>query len=200
MERNEMPHTFTVYRWNDPQTSSDYPILALAEDGVTLLSLGNYGMAFDWQLPDEIAEILAADFVPTGECLRVDLTAVRAALAETFVHGTESGSLAFDDQLALVRLQLVLGEVVPPGPAEPTADDRGPEYVVEGFGSYLRLERARDQGVPVTFMERAMLDTCVSTFAELASQWAPLLTEPPPPRYRAVAEREQAATRRLTDE
>ena len=58
---------FIVHRWNNPQTTSDYPFLALAADCSTLLSIGNYGLGFDWELPDEAQLWLEDDFAPTGE-------------------------------------------------------------------------------------------------------------------------------------
>ncbi len=76
------------------------------------------------------------------------------------------------------RLQLMLT-------SQPEAD-RGPEYVIEGFGSYLRVDRDPDTECPVALAERAMLDVCASTFAELAAQHEAKITEPPPPRYRGA--------------
>ena len=56
-----------------------------------MLSLGNYGVGFDWGIPDEAVEWLARDFAPTGESLAVDLETVRYLLDTTFAGGTEFG-------------------------------------------------------------------------------------------------------------
>lgn len=40
--------SFVVYRWTNPQTTSDYPFLAVAQDRSALLSLGDYGATLDW--------------------------------------------------------------------------------------------------------------------------------------------------------
>ena len=167
---------FTLYRWQNPQTTSDYPFLAVALDQSALLSIGNYGVAFDWGIPDEAAYFLARDFQPTGGRLAADIATVRCALDATFIGGTEFGIVTFDAQLSPSGLQLALH-------SQPD-EDRGPEYAIQGFGSYLRFHRLAEQPGPVTLAERAMLDVCVSRFAELAAECAPLLTEPPPPRFR----------------
>ena len=177
MIRTEPVTSFVVYRWANPETTSDYPFLALADDRSAVLGLGDYGLSFDWGVPDEVAHYLAHDFQPTGERLCCDLGAVRALLDRTFPGGTEFGFLTFDVGLAAVGLRLSL--------AAQTQGDQGPEYLMQGFGSYQRFYRDSEQTGPVTIAERAMLDLCVSTFAELAGQCAALLTEPPPPRYRA---------------
>ena len=44
--------TFNVYRWSNPATTSDYPYIAMAEDRSAVLSLGSYGLGFDWIIPD----------------------------------------------------------------------------------------------------------------------------------------------------
>jgi len=61
--------SFVVYRWASPQTTSDYPFLAVAQDKSALLSLGDYGATLDWGIPDEATSWLARDFTPTGEIL-----------------------------------------------------------------------------------------------------------------------------------
>jgi hypothetical protein len=178
MIRTEPFTSFAVYRWANAETTSDYPFLAVAEDRSAVLSLGNYGVCFDWGIPDEAAHYLAHDFQPTGESLTVDLGMVRYLLDSTFAGGTEFGLVTFDSQLGPSGLQLSL--------AAPTEGDEGPEYVMQGFGSYLRFYRDPEQTGPVALAERAMLDVCVSTFAELAVQCAAQLTAPPPPRYCAT--------------
>lgn len=169
--------SFTLYRWTNPATTADYPFLAVAEDRSACLSLGNYGIGFDWGIPEEAADWLAHDFAPTGESLTLDLSMVRYMLDHTFIGGTEFGLVTFDSQLGLNGLQLAL--------TAPTEADPGPEYLVHGFGSYQRFHREAAELGPVALAERAMLDVCVATFAELAAERAATVTEPPPPRYRA---------------
>jgi hypothetical protein len=163
----------TVYGWHNPETTSDYPFLAVA--GSVLLSLGNYRVSFDWDIPDDAAYFLAHDFQPTGQLLGADLAMVRTALDATFVGGTEYGIVTFDEKLCPCSLQVWLSQQLD--------EDYGPEYVIEGFGSYQRYLRHQSGCGPVTLSERAMLDVCVSRFAELAGQCAPLLRAPPPPRF-----------------
>ena len=169
------PTTFAVYRWCNAATTSDYPYLAVADDRSAVLALGNYGVCFDWGIPDEAAGWLANDFQPTGEQLTFDLGTMRYLMDATFAGGTEFGLVTFDPQLGPCGLQLSL--------ALPNGGDEGPEYVMQGFGSYQRYYRDPEQTGPVALAERAMLDVCVSTFAELAGQCEALLIEPPPPRY-----------------
>lgn len=177
---------FAVHRWMNPQTTSDYPFLAVAEDRSALLSLGNYGLSLDFGLPEEAAGWLACDFAPTHGQLGVELTAIRRLLRETFVNGVEFAVVTYDAQLIPSGLELSLGgEPDAIGADYPREYVR--EYVIEGYGSYQRLHRDTEQLGPVTLGERFMLDVCVSSFAELAAQCAPLLTEPPPPRYRTWA-------------
>lgn len=175
------PHatSFVVYRWANPQTTSDYPYLAVAQDQSALLSLGDYGATLDWGIPDEAADWLARDFVPTGEFLECDLVTMRYALAALFHGEAEFASVRFGAELSPNRLQLMLT-------CQPEAD-QGPEYVIQGFGSYLRVERDPDTVCPVALAERAMLDVCAATFAELAAQHEAKITEPPPPRYRGAS-------------
>ena len=183
MTQNQPRKLFAVHRWQNPQTTSDYPFLAVAEDQSALLSLGNYGLSIDFDLPEEAAGWLASDFIPTDGQLGVDMATVRRLLKETFVRGAEFALVTYDAKLSPSSLQLSLG-------GEHEAE--GPEYAIEGFGSYQRFYRDTEQLGPVTLAERFMLDACVSTFAELAAQCAPLLTEPPPPRYRAAARPDSA--------
>lgn len=181
MTRNEPQKLFAVHRWKNPQTTSDYPFLAVAEDRSALLSLGNYGLSLDFGLPEEAAGWLASDFAPTHGQLGVELGTMRRLLNQTFVSGAEFALVTYDAQLIPSSLQLSLcGEH---SGAEP---EYLPEYLIEGYGSYQRIYRDTEQLGPVTLGERFMLDVCVSTFAELAGQCAALLTEPPPPRYRTA--------------
>ena len=173
--RVEPPTDFIVYRWENPETTSDFPFLAVATDKSAVLSLGNYRVGFDWGIPDEVLGWLAQDFQPTSERIALDLTILRYLLDSTFPGGTEFGVVAYDYNLGPTGVQLSL--------ANPTDDDEGPEYVMQGYGSYQRFYRQSEKHGPVSLAERAMLDVCVSTFAELAAQCTAQLTEPPPPRY-----------------
>ena len=170
--------SFAMYRWANPTTTSDYPFLAVAEDRSAVLSIGNYGVGFDWGIPDEAAAWLAQDFAPTGERIVLDLATVQYLLDTTFVGGTEFGLMTFDRRLTPNGLQLSLAA----NRSVATAGE-GPEYLIQGFGSYQRFYREEELVGPVVLSERAMLDVCVSTFAELAAQCARNVTEPPPPRY-----------------
>ena len=169
--------SFVVYRWQNPQTTSDYPYLAVAQDRSALLSLGDYGVTLDWGIPEEATDWLARDFAPTGEVLECDLSSMTDALAALFHGAAEFASVRFGAELMPSELQLVL--------ASQEAADQGPEYVIQGLGSYMRMERDINMQGPVDQEERAMLDVCASTFAELAAQYTAKIIEPPPPRYRS---------------
>lgn len=64
--------------------------------------------------------------------------------------------------------------------------DQGPEYVIRGMGSYLRVERDLGTQGPVAPAEQAMLDVCAAIFTELAAHYTAKITEPPPPSYRGA--------------
>ena len=176
--------SFVVYRWANPQTSSDYPFLAVAQDKSALLSLGDYGATLDWGIPDEATNWLARDFAPTGEILECDLSQMKCALRALFPGDAEFASVRFGAELLPRELQLVL--------TSQAAADQGPEYLIQGGGSYLRVERALDTHSPVEPAERDMLDVCASTFAELAAQHTAKIIEPPPPRYRNASWRKRS--------
>jgi hypothetical protein len=179
MSQQTILTSFTVYHWTNPATTADYPFLAVAEDRSAVLSLGNFGVGFDWGVPEEAAAWLEHDFAPTGESLVVDISTVHHLLDLTFACGTEFGLVTFDDELSLSGLQLSL--------SPPAASAEGPEYLIKGFGSYERFYRNPDQRRPVALVERAMLDVCVATFAEFAGRCATTVTALPPPRYRVVS-------------
>ncbi len=166
---------FVVYRWDNPETTCDYPFLAVAEDQSAVLSLGNYQVGFDWGIPEEVAGWLAADFLPTSDRFRLDVQTLRYLLDATFPGGTEFGLVAYDHNLGAIGLQLSL--------SNPTEEAEGPEYVMQGYGSYQRFFREDERQGPVSLAERAMLDVCVSTFSELAAQCAGQIVEGAPPRY-----------------
>jgi len=44
---------FEVHLWVLPATTCDYPVLAIAQDGSALLSLGGHNLTFDWGIPKE---------------------------------------------------------------------------------------------------------------------------------------------------
>jgi hypothetical protein len=168
--------SFAVYRWSNPETTSDYPFLAVAEDKSALLSIGNYGISFDWGIPDEAVQWLEADFSPTGESLVVDCLTMKYVLDATFMGGAEFALVSFDAELAPKTLQLAL--------AAQEEADQGPEYAIEGIGNYHRFYREEETLGPVAPSERSMLDVCMSVFCVLAAQCPQLVMEPPPPRYR----------------
>jgi hypothetical protein len=176
MKQDAMKTTFDVYRWTNPETTSDYPFLAVAKDRSALLSIGNYGISFDWGVPEEAREWLAADFAPTGEHLVVDCATMKYLLDATFVGGAEFAVVSFDNDLSLKGLQLAL--------AAQEEADQGPEYSISGQGNYHRYYREPEKLGPVAPSEHAMLDVCVGVFSELAAQCPQKISEPPPPRYR----------------
>lgn len=110
--------------------------------------------------------------------MECDLAPMRQALAAAFSGHAEFASVRFGSQLAPSELQLAL--------TSQRAVDQALEYVIQGFGSYMRVERDREWQGPVEPAERAMLDVCAATFAELAAQYAAQIIEPPPPRYRGA--------------
>ena len=190
MMRNEPRQTFFVHRWTDPATTSDFPFLAVPTDQSALLSLGNYNVSLDLGLPEEAAHFLAHDFAPTGEELYLELKVMRRLLDETFLGGAEFIIVSYDQRLSPCGIQLSLctPEDEPrdePGDQPGDQSEEGREYTIEGFGSYQRFYRSREQHGPVSLPERFMLDACVSSFAELAASCAALIVEPPPPRYRS---------------
>ena len=171
--------SFVVYRWANPQTTSDYPFLAVAQDKSALLSLGDYGATLDWGIPDEANHWLARDFAPTGEILVCDVSRMKCALSALFPGDAEFAAVRFGAELTPSELQLVL--------TSQAAADQGPEYLIQKGGSYLRVERDLDMHRPVEPAERDMLDICAATFAELAAQYTTKIIEPPPPRYRGTS-------------
>lgn len=171
---------FIVHRWNNPQTTSDYPFLALAADCSTLLSIGNYGLGFDWELPDEAQLWLEDDFAPTGEVFDLDLSPIRHLLDATYVGGADFGIVNFDHALRPIGLELSL--------AEQGEADMGAEYVIHRLGYYQRFYREAARHSPVSPAERALLDTfCDSSLAYLTVECGTKITAPPPPRYRKTS-------------
>ncbi len=106
-----------------------------------------------------------------------DFSSVRYLLDATFAGGIEFGLLSFTSELKPDRLQLSL--------SRQEAADEGPEYLISELGDYLRFYRDAVKVTPVSAAEHAMLDVCVSTFADLIAAHKDLISEPPPPRYRS---------------
>ena len=171
------PTSFVVYRWVNPQTTSDYPYLAVAQDKSALLSMGDYGVTLDWGIPEEAVDWLARDFAPTGELLECDLSTVKYLVTAIFLGDAEFASIRFGVELLPSQIQIVM--------RSQAAADQGPEYLIQGMGRYLRLKRDLGTQCPVVPAERALLDVCTSAFAELAAHYTAKITEPPPPRYRS---------------
>ena len=87
--------SFVLYRWANPQTTSDFPYLAVAQDDSALLSLGDYGVTLDWGIPEEASAWLARDFAPTGEFLECDVSTMSCALTALFPGAAEFASVRF---------------------------------------------------------------------------------------------------------
>ncbi len=187
MTCEQPPTSFVLYRWTNPKTTCDYPYLAVsgavsgsagsaaARDRAILLALGNWGLSFEWGISDEASDWLAQDFAPTGESLGCDIWTVRYLLDGVFAGGSEFGLVTFDSQLRPTRLQLSLQAQV--------GAEQGPEYLLHSLGHYERVDREAGQIGAVGLGERAVLDVCMAIFTALASKYAALLSEPPPPRY-----------------
>jgi hypothetical protein len=169
------PTLFDVHRWIVSATTCDYPLLAVAQDRSAMLSLGDYSLSFDCGIPDEAQPWLAHEFAPMGETVHLDLSTVRTVVAATFPGGAEFGIVRFDDDLRIVQLEL--------GLAAQEEAEMSAEYVILGPGRYCRQWRDPDRLLPVSFTERTMLDVCVATFTELATQHGALLRLPLPPRF-----------------
>jgi hypothetical protein len=168
--------SFALHRFSNPMTTCDYPFLAVAEDKTALLSLGNYNLTFEWTISKDAALWLAHDFERTEATLLCNLALVRQVLDAAFPGGTVFGIVAFDTELYPSGLQLSL--------REQTEAHEGPEYLIRGPNRYTRVYREAYKMSAVSLGERAMLDVCVATFAELAAEHAAKLTARPPPRYR----------------
>lgn len=164
-----------IYRAVNPATECDYPFLAVPADLSMLLSLGEFGLCFEFVLPPQLEHWLAEDFALTDECFTLDLTSLRYVLDRTYRGGVEFGILHFDEELRVQSVELSL--------CDRGLEDEGPEFQVRAFGDYERVVRETDQRRPVTLHERALLDVCCSTFAPLASLAPQLLATPLPPRY-----------------
>ena len=167
--------SFVVYRWANPQTTSDYPYLAVAQDHSALLSMGDYGVTLDWGIPEEASDWLDRDFAPTGELLECDLSTVKYMLTAVFPGDAAFASIRFGAELLPNHLQFVM--------TSKDAPEHGPEYVIRSLGRYMRVKRDLGTQCQVGPAEHAMLDVCASIFAELAAHYTEKITAPPPPRY-----------------
>jgi hypothetical protein len=181
MTRDSSLSSLTLYRWSNPETTCDYPYLALAEDHSVCLWLGNYRLSFEWGLSDQVAAWLAFDFTRTDGALVGDFATLRH-LCDSIFGGVTFGVVSFDAELKPDRVQLSLEKQV-------KAED-GPEYLVWTVGNYQRINRETNRVMPVAPPERAVLDVCTSTFAELAAQRPEIFKESPPPHYRSPSSRQ----------
>jgi hypothetical protein len=172
------PTLFEVHRWIASATTCDYPLLAVAQDRSALLALGDYSLSFDLGIPNEAQDWLAHEFAPMGQTVRFDLSTVRTVVAATFPSGAECGIVHFDDQLRVTRFEL--------GLAAQQEAELSAEYVILGPGKYRRQGRDPDRLLPVSAAEKTLLDVCVATFTELATQHGALLRQPLPPRFRGT--------------
>jgi hypothetical protein len=169
------PTLFEVHRWIVSATTCDYPLLAVAQDRSALLSLGDYSLSFDCGIPDEAQPWLAHEFAPMGQTVGLDLSTVRMVVAATLPGGAECGIVRFDDDLRVTHFEL--------GLAAQQEAEMSAEYVILGPGKYCRQWRDPDRLLPVSAVEKTMLDVCVATFTELATQHGALLRQPLPPRF-----------------
>lgn len=176
--REKTQTSFALYRWNNPECFHDYPLIAVATDRSVYMSLGDYGLCFDWGMMPDVARALAHHFAPIDVQLHCDFATLREVFDSVFAGGVRSGLVRFDPELRPKQLELSLN-------AQVMAED-GPEYLILELRNYQRLYREPVRTGGVTLAERAMLDVCTATFGELAAQSGELLREPPPPRYRSL--------------
>jgi hypothetical protein len=179
--QNELSPLLTLHRCKNPDTACEYPLLAVADERAGLLYLGDHRVAFTSTIQEAASGWLARDFAPTGEILQFDLAGIRADVAQALSGRLVAFRVTYDASLSPVALNLTLRLA----DADADADADGEEdsdlgYIIEGFGSYVRLDGSGDSGQPVTLPERSMLDGCVAIFAELAARYAELLRTPRP--------------------
>lgn len=173
------PETFHLHRWVNPETTHDYPYIAVAEDGSAVLSLGHYGLSIDLIMPSESEQYLEADFVSMDAVVRLELAGIRYLLRCTFPAGVDFLIVNFDLQLRVSNVQLSLHD--------PISDEAGPEYRVLGPGQYQRHTRSSVEAPHVSAAERALLEVCVAACTDLATAHPHVIKEPTPPRYRAAS-------------
>ncbi len=181
MTRAQPLTSLALYRFTNPETTCEYPYLAVSEDHSVCLLLGNYSLSFEWGLSEHVAEWLVHDFERTGESLSSDFSTMRE-LCDRVFGGVKFGLVFFDAELKPNRLLLSLV-------AQAQAED-GPEYFIGAAGSYQRANRETNQVGPVAPAERAILDVCTATFTGLVAQYPQHMKEPPPPRYRSPSSRQ----------
>jgi hypothetical protein len=143
------------------------------------LEIGDYTLYMETGLPMEHANWLAQDFGPTDTLLSLDLSKLQHQIGHVFGCGAEFISVGFDVTLQPRQLGLTL-EMQDP-------QEEGPEYLLKGLHRYQHYDCFSEKVVPVSVAERALLDVCFSTFADLASRYSSLFTEPLPPRFRQSA-------------
>lgn len=172
MSQSQAPTSFTLYRFTNPDTSCDFPFLAVNADRSMLLAVGDYRLSFEWDIGEEALEWLENDFVKTGEALSADFLLLRRVFDAGFARGVDFGLVTFDAALRPIRLGLSLA-------SQASAED-SPEYRIEELGNYERSYQGEPTAREVTLAERAMLNVCVSAFTELATQCGTKLMEPSP--------------------
>jgi hypothetical protein len=176
MIRKTAPLSFTLCRWENPETRCEHPFLGVAEDKSATLELGDYNLSIEAGVPDKHAQWLAQDFAPTDTLLTLDLGAMRRQINAVFACDSDFISVSFDAALQPTERDLSI-----PGYDTQT---EGPEYMFEGPGRYRRLYREPWHIVPVTVAEREMLDVFFSELTALASRNSQMLIAPLPPRFR----------------
>lgn len=174
MSQSQPPTSLTLYRLTNPETTCDFPFLAVDEERSVLLSVGDYRLSIERSIGEEALGWLDNDFKMTGEVFVADFSMLWHVFAAVFASGVNFGLVAFDAELRPIHLGLSLA-------AQSSAED-SPEYLIEGRGNYQRSYQSDPARREVTVAERAMLDVCISTFQELAAHCGVKLREPPP-RY-----------------
>lgn len=170
------PTTLALFRWNNPDTTCEYPFLAVSEDRGLLLSLGNYRLCFEWSVPSDVEEWLELDYVPLEQTMVCDLSTVRHLIDTLFAGGAEFCMVSFNGELRPVRIGFSLNE-------QDEADD-GPDFDLDAGGKHQRVHRTNGTRRPVNPGERALLEVCEAMLRTLVADYRPLLIEPAPPRYR----------------
>jgi hypothetical protein len=179
MTQKTAPLSFSLYRWKNPETRCDHPFLAIAEDKSALLELGGYHLSVEAGVPDEHAQWLTMDFAPTDTQLTLDLSLIRRKINSAFACDADFMSVRFDSSLRPTQLDLSL----------PNHDTRteGHEYLLKGPRSYQRIYRFPWKVVPVSAVERVVLEVFFTALTDLGNRYSQVLSEPLPPRYRRMS-------------
>lgn len=166
---------FTVYRWNDPETDSEYPYLAAPADRSSLLSFGNSGIYFDIEFPRDGHRWLDHDYVPIKDHIYFDMTSWIHAIEKPFPGGIYFGMLRVNRSGRPLRLELSTK-------AQRYADE-GPEYELSAPGQYRRWHNANRAYGELSTDEQQMLDRGLQVMAPLIAQVAEFIHADPPPRF-----------------